>query len=318
MTIDAPAQDLRDAVVAELVAAAEKGIPVVVLVSDSTSSSSIGPFAARFPERLVNVGIAEQNMLGVAAGLSLGGYVSVTANAACFLTARSCEQLKTDICYSATNVKLLGLSAGVAYGPLAATHHAINDVSIMRGMGNILIFAPADGVEAAQALRYALAYEGPVYLRLDNARLPLIHGTGYRFVPGRVDVAAEGTDVTLFSLGTMAAEALAARDLLSRAGVSAGVASLSSVRPVDRETIVRLACATGRVVTVEEHSVQGGIGSLVCESLGDAGRGVRLLRLGIPEGEFAKAGPRAQIRKYYGIDAAGIAAAALRVLGRGT
>ncbi len=292
----------------------EEGIEIVVLVSDSTSTSAIAPFKARFPERLVNVGIAEQNMLGVAAGLSLGGYVSVTANAACFLVARSCEQLKTDICYSATNVKLMGLNAGVAYGPLAGTHHAIDDISIMRGLGTIQIFAPADGVEAAQVIRHALRYVGPVYVRLDNAQLPVFHDAGYRFQPGGIDVLVEGGDLTIFALGSVVYEALAARDELARDGVKATVVNVSSLRPVDGAEIRRRACATGRVVTVEEHSVNGGVGSLVAECVAEAGCAVRFERLGIPEGQFAKAGPRADIRRYYGIDAEGISRAARRVL----
>jgi transketolase len=315
MTTQAASRDMREAIVEELIRSSDGGIPVVVLVSDSTSTSAIGPFRSRYPDRLVNVGIAEQNLLGMAAGLSLGGFVSVTANAACFLVARSCEQLKNDICYSATNVKLLGLNAGVAYGPLASTHHAIDDVSIMRGMGNIRIFAPADAVEAALVLRNALGTPGPVYIRLDNVPLPVLHGPDYEFVPGRIDIAADGTDVTVFALGSLVHEALQAREWAAAAGVSTCVVNMSSVRPVDTEHIARLATRSGRVVTVEEHSVHGGIGSLVAETLAERGLSVRFARLGIPEGEFAKAGPRAQIRAHYGIDAQGIQRAVLGVAG---
>jgi transketolase len=316
MTVRAPARDMREAVVQELIDASDRGTPVVVLVSDSTSTSAIGPFRARYPHRLVNVGIAEQNLLGIAAGLSLGGAVSVTANAACFLVARSCEQLKTDICYSATNVKLLGLNAGVAYGPLAGTHHAIDDISIMRGMGTIRIFAPADAVEASQVMRHALASPGPVYVRLDNAALPVFHEPGYRFVEGAVDLVAEGADVTVFALGPMVAEALAARDRARSRGVDVAVVNVSSIRPVDAEAIARLAMTAGRVLTVEEHSLHGGLGSLVAEVLADRGRAVRLTRLGFPEGQFVTAGPRARIRAHYGIDEEGILAAILRLADR--
>ena len=318
MTSTDRVQDLREAMVQSLVEGVEEGIEIVVLVSDSSSTSSIAPFRARFPQRLVNVGIAEQNLLGVAAGLSLGGYVSVTANAACFLVARSCEQLKTDICYSATNVKLMGLNAGVAYGPLASTHHAIDDISIMRGLGTIRIFAPADGVEAAQVIRHALRSDGPVYVRLDNAQLPVFHDAGYHFHPGRIDVVREGGDLTIFALGSVVHEALEAGEELAKQGVKATIVNMSSIRPTDPNEICRRACATGRVVTVEEHSVNGGIGSLVAESVTDFGCAARFERLGIPEGQFAKAGPRDEIRRYYGMDAAGVVRAALRVLSRGT
>lgn len=317
MTSPVTTQDLRDAVVRELCSAADDGLPLVVLVSDSTSTSSIGPFQTRFPQRLINVGIAEQNLLGMAAGLSLGGFISVTANAACFLTARSCEQLKTDICYSNTNVKLLGLNAGVAYGPLASTHHAIDDISILLGFGAIEIFAPSDGEEAAHIIRYAVSHVGPVYVRMDNTALPVVHGTDYRFQPGRVDVVRNGADLTIFALGTILHEALAAARALAARGVNACVAALPSVRPLDADEVDRIAMATGAVVTVEEHSLHGGVGSLVSEILADRGHAVRLARLGIPMGFFSKAGPRASIRQYYGIDAAGIERACLRLLGKG-
>jgi transketolase len=316
MTVQTATRDMREAIVEELIRSSEAGVPVVVLVSDSTSTSAIGPFRARFPARLVNVGIAEQNLLGVAAGLSLGGFVSVTANAACFLVARSCEQLKNDVCYSATNVKLLGLSAGVAYGPLGGTHHAIDDISILRGMGTVRIFAPADAPEAAQVMRHALSTPGPVYIRMDSAALPVFHDARYEFVPGKIDPVAEGTDVTVFALGSLVSEALLARDRAAGAGVSVSVVNLSSVRPVDAESIASRAAATGRVITVEEHSLHGGIGSLVAESLAERGVGISLVRLGIPEGVFAKSGPRAEIRRHYGIDAQGIEQAVLRIVGR--
>lgn len=309
-------RDMREAVVQELTEASDRGLPLVVLVSDSTTTSAIGPFRARYPQRLVNVGIAEQNLLGIAAGLSLGGITGVTANAACFLVARSCEQLKTDICYSATNVKLLGLNAGVAYGPLAGTHHAIDDVSIMRGMGTIRIFAPADAVEAGQIMRHALCTPGPVYIRLDSTALPLFHAPDYQFVEGALDLAAEGTEVTVFALGPMVAEALEARTRAREQGVDAAVVNVSSLRPVDAEEIARRAAATGRVLTVEEHSRHGGLGSLVAEILADRGLAVRLVRLGFPEGQFVTPGPRAQIRRHYGIDQEGILAAILRLADR--
>jgi transketolase len=313
MTTSSETRDLREAAVDALVKGVEKDLDIVVLVSDSTSTASIGPFKERFPRRLVNVGIAEQNLLGIAAGLSRGGFIAVTANAACFLVSRSCEQLKTDVCYSDTNVKLLGLNAGVAYGPLASTHHAINDIAVMRSMGNILIFAPCDAVEAFGAVTAALSHVGPVYVRLDNAKLPVFHAPDYRFSPGAVDLLAPGADVMIFAMGSVVQEAMNAREMLSQEGVSAGVANVSSLRPVDRNEIVRLARSSGAVITVEEHSLCGGLGSLVSETLAECGAGVKIVRLGFPEGEFAKCGPRSEIRKHYGIDSDGIRRSALRM-----
>jgi transketolase len=301
-------EDLRDAMVRALIASVEAGGDVLVLCSDSTSTSKIGPFQARFPDRLVNVGIAEQNLLGVAAGLAIGGHTVVTANAACFAVTRSNEQLKNDVCYSRTNVKVAGLNAGFTYGPLASTHHALDDVSAARGLGEILIFAPADGPEAEAVFRWSLAYDGPVYVRMDSQAFPVLHGPDYRFEPGRLDVLRVGSDVSLFAMGSAVWEAVAAAEALGRSGVKAEVVGVPSLRPADRDGILASARRTGLAVTVEEHSVHGGLGSLVAEVLSESGAGIPLRRIGVPEGEFSKAGPRPLLRAHYGIDAAGIAA----------
>ncbi len=174
-----PERDLREVMVETFIEAVAEGCNLAVLVSDSTSTAKIAPFAKAHPDRLVNVGIAEQNLVGMAAGMALGGYTAVTANAAPFLTARANEQVKNDVCYSNLNVKLVGLNAGVAYGALGSTHHSLDDVSIMRGLGNILILAPSDPVEARQVFKFALAHEGPVYIRMDSAKFPVLHDDDY-------------------------------------------------------------------------------------------------------------------------------------------
>lgn len=300
--------DLRDAAVEALSGAVASGKNILVMVSDSTSTSKIGPFAAQYPDRLVNVGIAEQNLVGLSAGLSLQGFVPVTMNAACFLVNRSNEQVKNDVCYSNTNVKLLGLNAGVTYGPLASTHHAIDDLSIMKGFGNIQIWAPADGPEAAQMVTQAVSVEGPIYIRLDNAAFPVLHGPGYRFVPGRPDVLIPGTRIVVCALGSVVHEAVAAAKELRNEGLEVGVINVSSLRPLDRSTLKGLFNRAVRVITVEEHSVAGGLGSTVAEVLAEGGLTAHLTRLGIPEGKFAVSGPRDKIRAAYAIDRAGIIA----------
>jgi len=308
--------DLRQTMVGVLLAAVERGTNIAVLVSDSTSTAAIGPFAERFPERLVNVGIAEQNLMGVAAGMALGGYIAVTANAAPFVVNRANEQLKNDVCYSETNVKVVALNAGFAYANLASTHHAIDDISIVRGMGNILIFAPSDALECEQVFAFALAHTGPVYIRLDNVKFPPLHDPSYRFRPGAPDVLREGTEGLVFSMGSVTCEAVTAVDGLRAAGRNVGLVNLPSLRPLDRATVAELAAAHETIVTVEEHSIHGGIGSIVSEVMAEYGVGSRLVRLGIPEGQFAKAGPRAALRRHYGIDAAGITAAVTAALAR--
>ncbi|MBD3239856.1 MAG: transketolase family protein [Chitinivibrionales bacterium] len=301
---------MRQVMIETFIAGAERGIEVAVVVGDSTSTSKIQPFMQRYPQRVINVGIAEQNLVGVAAGLSMGGMVAFTCNAAPFLVARANEQIKNDICYSNTNVKLVGLNAGVAYGPLGSTHHAIDDIAVMRGFGNISIFAPADPVEAKAVFEYALEHVGPMYIRMDSAALAALHESDYAFEPGKVDVLAEGRDVTICALGTIAHEAVGAARVLQADGIEAEILSLSSIRPIDRPALIESVRKTGRVLTVEEHALAGGIGSLVAETLMEAGVVARMQRLGFPEGEFPKAGPRKSMRAHYSLDCNGIAAMA--------
>ncbi len=298
--------DLREVMVQCFIRAVQENINLVVLVSDSTSTAKIAPFQEKYPDRLINVGIAEQNLVGVAAGLSLGGYVAVTANAACFLTARANEQVKNDVCYSNTNVKLVGLHAGVSYGPLASTHHAIDDISIMRGLGNIIILAPCDPVETEKIFGFALEHVGPVYIRMDSAKFPVLHSTDYKFEPGKVDVLISGSDVSIFAMGSVVHEAYAAAQILKADSINAEIINISSIRPVDKKGIIDSIQKTKNVITVEEHSLHGGLGSLVCEIIAEEGLDVKVVRLGITQGQFAKAGPREQIRVFYKIDKNGI------------
>ncbi|WP_319498360.1 transketolase C-terminal domain-containing protein [uncultured Cohaesibacter sp.] len=299
-------QDMREAMIASFLGAVERDVDLMTVVSDSTSTSKIGPFKDKYPDRVINVGIAEQTLVGVAAGLALGGHVAVTANAAPFLIARSNEQVKNDVCYSNTNVKLVGLYAGVGYGPLGATHHAIDDISIMRGLGNIQIFAPSDAIEAGQVFDYAIGYDGPVYIRLDSAALPHVHAADYHFEPGRPDVLRRGDDCVIVALGSVVHEAVDAAKALAEDGVSVGVVSLPSIRPLDTDAYADILKDYRHVVTVEEHSVHGALGSLTAEIIVERQLGLKLKRLGFPEGQFSKAGPRADIRRYYKIDANGI------------
>ena len=239
--------DLRAVMVQSFIDAVESGINVAVVVSDSTSTAKIAPFAERFPDRLINVGIAEQNLVGVAVGLSLGGYVAVTANAAPFLVARANEQVKNDVCYSQENVKLVGLNAGVSYGPLASTHHAIDDISIMRGLGNIIILAPADPVEARRIFEFALNHTGPIYIRMDNAKFPTLYDEDYQFVPGKASVLRQGSDITIFALGSVVHEAYEAARQLQNQSIDAEVVNVSSIRPVDRTGIAESVRKTKKI-----------------------------------------------------------------------
>ncbi|WP_133860281.1 MULTISPECIES: transketolase family protein [Pseudomonas] len=305
---------LASVMVEAFIAAVDAGVDLVPVVSDSTSTAKIGPFVKRFPERLVNVGIAEQTLVGVAAGLGLAGKVAVTCNAAPFLISRANEQVKVDVCYNRSNVKMFGLNAGASYGPLASTHHSLDDIAVMRGFGNVEIYAPADGRECRQIVEHALAHDGPVYIRLDGKALPDLHESDYRFVPGQVDVLRQGHDVSLVALGSVVHEAVEAARSLAEQGISAQVINLSSIRPLQREALLEALCAArGGVVTVEEHNVNGGVGSLVAEVMAEAALSVPLIRLGIADGEYAAAGGRGPTRAKHGIDSAGIVAAVQRL-----
>lgn len=307
------AEHLANVMVQAFIDAVENGVDLVPVVADSTSTAKIAPFIKQFPGRLVNVGIAEQSMVGTAAGLALGGKVAVTCNAAPFLISRANEQIKVDVCYNNTNVKLFGLNAGASYGPLASTHHSIDDIAIMRGFGNIQIFAPSSPRECRQIIDYAIGYLGPVYIRLDGKALPELHDKSYRFVPGAVLTLREGEDVALVATGATVHEIVDAAALLVDAGIQAKVVSVPSIRPCDTKALLSALQGCKAVITVEEHNINGGLGSLVAEVLAEGGVGAVLKRLGILDGEYAAAADRGWLRQHHGFDAAAITAQA-RVL----
>ncbi|EPO0898288.1 transketolase family protein [Citrobacter amalonaticus] len=308
------AEHLANVMVQAFIDAVEKGVDLVPVVADSTSTAKIGPFIKQFPDRLVNVGIAEQSMVGTAAGLALGGKVAVTCNAAPFLISRANEQIKVDVCYNNTNVKLFGLNAGASYGPLASTHHAIDDIAIMRGFGNIQIFAPSSPRECRQIIDYAIGYQGPVYIRMDGKALPELHDESYQFVPGAVVTLREGDALALVATGSTVHEIVDAAALLADSGIQATVVSVPSIRPCDTKALLAAVKDCKAVITVEEHNINGGLGSLVAEVLAEGGTGAVLKRLGIPDGEYAAAADRNWMRQHHGFDAQSIAAQAREML----
>ena len=308
------AEHLANVMVQAFIDAVEKGVDLVPVLADSTSTAKIGPFIKQFPDRLVNVGIAEQSMVGTAAGLALGGKVAVTCNAAPFLISRANEQIKVDVCYNNTNVKLFGLNAGASYGPLASTHHAIDDIAIMRGFGNIQIFAPSSPRECRQIIDYAIGYQGPVYIRMDGKALPELHDESYQFVPGAVVTLREGDVLALVATGSTVHEIVDAAALLADSGIQATVVSVPSIRPCDTKALLAAVKDCKAVITVEEHNINGGLGSLVAEVLAEGGTGAVLKRLGIPDGEYAAAADRNWMRQHHGFDAQSIAAQAREML----
>ncbi|QMI04445.1 transketolase C-terminal domain-containing protein [Citrobacter sp. RHB25-C09] len=299
-------EHLATVMVNAFIDAVDRGMDLVPVVADSTSTAKIAPFIAKFPGRLVNVGIAEQTLVGTAAGLALGGKIAATCNAAPFLISRANEQIKVDICYNNTNVKLFGLNAGASYGPLASTHHSIDDIAILRGFGNIEIYAPSCPVECRQIIDYALSHVGPVYIRLDGKALPELHDEQYRFAPGEIDVLREGKDIALVAMGSTVHEIVDAAAQLAQAGIEASVISVPSIRPCNTAQLLAAIAPCKAVVSVEEHNINGGVGSLVAEVLAEAASAIPLRRLGIADGQYAIAADRAATRARHEIDVAGI------------
>src|SRR5690348_16697942 len=231
--LDKPRFDCRNAYVDTLADLAQTDHRIVGVVNDSVGSSKLDAFKKAFPDRLINVGIAEQDMVGVAAGLANGGRIAFVSAASCFLTARALEQIKADVAYSNRNVKLSGMSPGMAYGELGPTHHSIEDVAWLRAIDNMIIVVPADPIETAAAMRWAAQYEGPAFIRVSRMAVPEIYASDYEFVPGRAVTVRDGGDVTIISNGTVLWRALAAAEQLGGQGISARVVSMPTVKPLD-------------------------------------------------------------------------------------
>jgi transketolase len=305
--------DCRDAFAATVESLAAEDEHVVVVCNDSVGSSKLGAFQERFPGRLVNVGIAEQAMIGVAAGLANGGKRPIVSGASCFLTARGLEQIKVDLAYSNANVTVCGMSPGVAYGELGPTHHSIEDIAWLRAIDNLVVIVPADPLETEQALIAAVEHDGPVFVRVSRMGVPAVYPAGYEFEIGRAVRLRDGGDVTLVANGTLVHRALEAAASLAADGVSARVVSMPTVKPLDLAEVAAAADETGAIVTVEEHSVYGGLGGAVAEAI-VAGRPVPMRILGFPS--FAPTGSAAFLFDHFGLNANGIHTAAIEILER--
>jgi transketolase len=308
--------DCRDAFISVLERLAAENGKIVAVCNDSVGSSKLGGFKEKWPERLINVGIAEQTLVGVGAGLANGGLLPFVCGAACFLTGRSLEQIKADIAYSNANVKLVGISSGMAYGELGPTHHSIEDFAWMRVLPNLPIVAPCDSIETAAAVEWAAAYDGPVFLRLSRVGVPDLLPAGHRFTLGKADLLRDGDAVTLIANGTVTHRIVKAAEILAAKGVEARVLNMASVRPLDVEAVVAAARETGAILTAEEHSTIGGLGSAIAEVV-VAEAPVPMKILGVP-GIFAPTGSAEFLLDEFGMSPAAIADAALALISRAT
>lgn len=304
--------DCRNAFAKALEELAESNERIVVVVNDCVGSSKTTSFLQRYPERHFNIGIAEQNMVGIASGLANAGQVPFVCSATCFLTARAMEQIKADVAYSEANVKLCGMSSGVAYGPLGATHHSQEDMAWMRAIANMTVLVPADPIETEQATHAAAQHKGPIFLRLSRRPVPMVHDIDYRFRIGQASRLHEGDDLTLIANGVMVSRALQAANLLEEKGITARVLNMSTVQPIDRDAIASACKETSGIVTIEEHNIHGGLGSAVAEVV-VATHPVPMRLLGIPN-TFAPTGSAEWILDQFGMSPDEIARTAQQLL----
>jgi transketolase len=311
-TDDTPMFDCRDAFADTLLDLMRTDPRVVAVVNDSVGSTKVSVVQKVFPDRVVNVGIAEQDLVGVGAGLANGGFIPFVAAASPFLTGRALEQIKVDAAYSQANVKLVGVSSGVAYGELGPTHHSIEDVAWTRAIADLTVVVPSDPVDTAAAIRLAHTTPGPVFIRTSRMPVPVVHAPDLEFRFGEAITLREGTDLTLIANGVLVHRALLAADLLAEDGVSARVLDMATVSPLDVAAIVRAARETGRIVVAEEHTTRGGLGGAVAEVVVQH-QPVPMRLLGFP-GVFAPTGSAEFLLDHFGLNAAGIRAAALDLL----
>jgi transketolase len=286
---------------------------VLAVTSDSRGSGKLGPFAAALPNQIVEVGIAEQNLVGMAAGLASAGKNVFAVSPACFLTARALEQIKNDVAYSDVPVSVVGISAGVSYGALGSTHHSLHDIAALRAIHNIDIVVPADNFETRAAVHAASDSNRPVYLRFGKAALYDLPRGGYEFEIGRARVIRDGRDVAFIATGETVIHALFAAASLERQGLSCRVVSMHTVKPLDAQAVLRCAAECRAVVTAEEHSVAGGLGEACASLLMQSGARVPFRAVGIPD-EYTVTGSQADIFRHYGLSMEGLSTAALELL----
>ena len=280
---------------------------LVVLDADLAGATKTAVFKKAFPERHIDCGIAEGNMMGVAAGLATTGKIPFASSFAMFAAGRAFEQIRNSIGYPHLNVKIGATHAGISVGEDGATHQCNEDIALMRTIPGMVVISPADDVEARAAVRAAVEYEGPVYLRFGRLAVPVIHDeASYKFEIGKGVVEREGKDVTIVTTGLCVSESLEAATKLAEEGIDAKVINIHTIKPIDEELILAAAKETGKIVTVEEHSVIGGLGSAVCDVLSEK-LPTRVMKIGIND-TYGESGPAKELIKKYGLDSESIAA----------
>ncbi len=303
----------RDSYGAALVELGREHEDLVVLDADLAAATKTGVFKKAFPERHFDCGIAEQNMMGVAAGMAAAGLVPFASSFAMFAAGRAFEQVRNSVGYPHLNVKIGATHGGISVGEDGASHQCCEDFALMRSIPGMVVLCPADDVEARAAVKAAYEHEGPVYLRFGRLAVPVFHNEAdYKFEIGKGEVLREGSDLAILATGLETAEALKAAETLAAEGVSARVINLCSIKPLDAGLVLKAAKECGKVVTCEEHSVIGGLGEAVCAVIAEAGVACKVKRVGVMD-EFGHSGPAKELLAQFGLDAAGIARACREV-----
>ncbi len=296
----------RDAYGATLVELGNQRTDIVVMDADLAAATKTGMFKKAHPDRFFNAGTAEGNMISVAAGLAAAGKTVFASSFAMFAAGRAFEQIRNSVAYPGLNVKIAASHAGISVGEDGATHQCCEDIGIMRTIPGMVIPNPADGPEAAAAVRAAADYKGPVYLRLGRLAVPVFNEENVEFTIGKGQEMVAGTDVTIIATGLLVNEAVIAAETLKAEGISARVINMATIKPMDKDIILKAAAETGAIVTAEEHNIIGGLGSAVAEVLCESGKPVPMLRVGV-EDTFGRSGPALELLEIYGLTAPHIA-----------
>ena len=288
---------------------------VVALTADLAKSTKIGEFMKQFPDRFFNVGIAEQNMFGIAAGMARAGLVPFLSTFSQFASLRSADQLSTDLCYQNVNAKVIATHSGTSFGQAGSTHHAISDLAVTRSLPNLTVICPADGIETYNAVMAAYNTPGSFYIRINRGFDNTLYNTrDYGYEVGKAVTVREGTDLTIIACGSCVYQANQAADFLEKAdGLKIRVLDMHTIKPIDRDAIVKAVMDTRRIITVEDHNIVGGLGSAVAEVVVESGKGCAFKKLGVPD-KFAPIGLHEDIMSYLGIDANGIVSAVREVM----
>ena len=288
----------------ELAKIGEENKNIVVLDADLSTATKTEIFAKQFPDRFVNVGIAEQNLMGIAAGLSTFGKVPFASTFAVFAAGRAYEQIRNSIAYPKLNVKIVATHAGITVGEDGATHQMLEDIGLMRGLPNMTVMCTSDDIQTKWAVREISKFDGPVYLRLCRLATPIIYDVDTKFEIGKGVQIGNGTDATIFATGVTVPEALKAQEILKENGINVRVADIHTIKPIDKELIVKCAKETKRIITIEDHKVIGGLGTAVCDVLAEE-YPVKVEKMGVPDC-FGRSGKAEELLKYYKIDSTAI------------